>query len=645
MKKLSLIAMKSDADSLMDKLMELSCVEVEATVPEDLGEAALEHADYDVERTDYERDAQKLEAAIKFLGRYRSEKKGLFYKRKLLFRERLTGRDDDYMRAAALAEKTAALIAENTAVSNELQKQKQLADSLIPWMTSDLELGFEGTASSRILRGVLPVDTDVEALAAALYGKAYEIVSRDENGIYICVICHLRDEDDTRYALSKLGFTRLDFKEIPDAGTAGECSLRISDEMMRLTTLLSKNEEKAADYAKDIDLLESAYDIAKTRSAAASAKQRMLCTDATVYLNGWVPLEACKAVSEELEKLGCYYEYSDPEEGDTPPSLLRGNGITEPFESVVGLYSMPAYKTFDPTVIMAFFYFMIFGLMLGDVVYGILLAVGGFLAVKYLDLSDGIKRLVKLFAICGISCTVVGILFGSYLGDLPKVFVENMLGLEFKGNLALGFDPLENSILFLVVSLAVGAVHLLAAMGIKFYILCKDGKPLDAIFDIGSWYLLFAGIAVLCIKPDIGMYIAIAGVLMLILTQGRAEKNIFMKLFKGIASLYDIVSYLSDLLSYSRIMALGLASAVIASVVNLLSTLMGPGVVGYILMVVILVVGHGINLAINLLGTFVHTSRLQYIEFFGKFYEDGGRPFLPVRPDIKYTRVSDKKEN
>ena len=200
---------------------------------------------------------------------------------------------------------------------------------------------------------------------------------------------------------------------------------------------------------------------------------------------------------------------------------------------------------------------------------------------------------------------------------------------------------MADPITFLLFSLGIGVVHILVGMGIKFYILCATGHPFAAIFDIGSWYNVFAGIGIYFFNSYVGLAIALTGTAMLVFSQGRDAKNPVMKLLKGVMSLYGFVNFVADLLSYSRIMALGMASAVIASVINIISTLTGPTVVGYIVMIVIIIFGNVVNLAINLLGSFVHTSRLQYIEFFGKFYEDGGRQFSPLAPELEYSEISE----
>ena len=240
--------------------------------------------------------------------------------------------------------------------------------------------------------------------------------------------------------------------------------------------------------------------------------------------------------------------------------------------------------------------------------------------------------------ICGISCVVAGVVFGSYYGDL----VDKVAGSLFNSSFTMPrlLDVVKDPISFLIISLVVGLLHICTGMGIKFYMLCREGRVFSAIFDVGSWFVVFAGIGLFLVVPDVGKWVAIAGVAMLVLTQGRAEKNPLKMLLKGVLSLYDIVGYLSDFLSYSRIMALGLASAVIASVFNQVGV-MG----GFAGIIVAIIIGHTLNLLINLLGSYVHTSRLQYIEFFGKFFEDGGRPFVPVAPETKYTEITDLEIN
>lgn len=229
-------------------------------------------------------------------------------------------------------------------------------------------------------------------------------------------------------------------------------------------------------------------------------------------------------------------------------------------------------------------------------------------------------------------------LFGGYFGDLPQAIAQNFGGRTESLDLSLWFNPLNDPMQFLVISIVIGAIHLFTGLTVQFYVLWKKGDKVSAICDAGSWMLIFIGAGVSFLTLYVGLGIVALGVLMILCTAGRHEKNPVMKVLKGLLGLYGIVNYVSDLLSYSRILSLGLASAVIASVFNIIGTMAGPSVIGVLLLLVVGTVGHVMNLAINLLGSFVHTSRLQYIEFFGKFYEDGGRPFTPLTPRSKYVR-------
>ena len=320
------------------------------------------------------------------------------------------------------------------------------------------------------------------------------------------------------------------------------------------------------------------------------------------------------------------------------------------------MYSYPKYGTFDPTTVMSIFYFLIFGLMFADVGYGALLVLVGFLAPKILRMKPSMTRMLNMFAYCGIACTVCGFVFGGWFGDLPYALMTSFGGYEsveaakeafpiFNGLVVtlggspVSLNPLDNPMAFLVISLVMGAIHLIAGMAVKFVLLCKQGEVFAAIFDIGSYWILFAGLGLIFVNPTVGWIVLGVGALMIVATYGRAQKNPIMRILMGFKGLYDLINYASDLLSYCRILALGLASAVMAQVFNLLATMGGPTPVGFVLLVAVLLIGHVLNIAINLLGAFVHTSRLQYLEFFGKFFEDGGVGFSPAEPSNEYSTV------
>ena len=257
--------------------------------------------------------------------------------------------------------------------------------------------------------------------------------------------------------------------------------------------------------------------------------------------------------------------------------------------------------------------------------------------------------MIKLFFYCGISTAVWGALFGGWFGDFIQVFVRTILGKEVVIN-AIWFNPLDDPMKLLIFSLALGIIHLFIGMGIKAYMQIKEGNWIDAICDEGFWYFTIIGLigwlgggSISQTLPTVGMWLAIIGMAGLLLTGGRHNKG-FGKITGGLSNIYNITSYMSDILSYARLLALGLATGVIAQVVNTMGSLFGGGVVGLIILLVMFVFGHALNLAINALGAFIHASRLQYVEFFGKFYEDGGEPFNPFRKKTKYIKIEQEEE-
>lgn len=633
MKRLSLLVPKSESAELMNLLLRLHCVEVDTAEAED-GSASRFSADG--ERTEYERKAARADEALTVLHKRSRVKKRPFAQGPEFDFSGFEG-SAVFDRGQALLTGTESALAALTENKSEETKNEAAILSYRSWLPLDVPLNMEGTRYTLLWLGTLPDRETVRQMQSDLYedfGAVLTVVQEEETAVYCAVLLHRDDSEGASRVLSAHGFNRFRFSDTE--GTAAQALEAAEKKREALRQEAEAQEDRLRALAADPAPLEILSDYWHTCAAGAAAKGRMAQTAMTVCMEAWVPEESEKKVSRVLDKLDCAYEMTDPAEGDDPPILLKNNWFARNFEWVLGMYSYPAYGRFDPTFIMSIFYFIIFGLMFADAGYGLLLVLFGFGAVKLFNPGRGMRSFLLMFGWCGLSSMIWGILLGAYFGDLPNAFATNML--HGSGvSPAILFDPLKDPMSFLILSLGVGAVHLLAGMAVKFYILCRDGRVADALMDVGSWWVLFAGLGLLFAVPSVGKWVTIAGAALLILTQGREAKNPVMKLLKGVMSLYDLISYISDLLSYSRILALGLASAVIAQVVNILGTMGGPTVVGFIGLLLAMTAGHLLNLAINVLGTFVHTSRLQYIEFFGKFYEDGGRPFRALTPTRKYT--------
>ncbi len=660
MKKLTVLAPERDADRLVRRLMRLRCAELSSVPLGDLPDGGtLLRYDCDTARAEAERRVADVTAAIPLLDAYTVKAKPWNKKPIAVTSEefRSSGRFEGARRTVA---EVLELRDRRVNARNEYNRLEALCHTLTPWLEYPQPLTGEGTGLCEVWLGTLPPKTLISAADDALADlhAGVEEVSRDADALYISVLTMKEDGDAVARALAGIGFARLSFKglpaedETPAAGQYRLCLHRL-DELDNEMQICTDRLRALSERLPDVEVL---FDLEMTALTAARQKQKLAATGQCVVLEAWVPAARETRVAAALDKLPCAYALEEPAEGEEPPVLLKNNPISANFEWVVGMYSYPKYGTFDPTTVMSIFYFLIFGLMFADVGYGILLVLVGFLAPKFLHMKPSMTRMLNMFAYCGIACTVFGFVFGGWFGDLPYALMTGFGGFEsteaakeaypiFNGltitlnGEPISLNPLDNPMAFLVISLAMGAVHLLAGMAVKFVLLCKQGEVFAAIFDIGSYWVLFAGLGLIFVNPTAGWITLGVGALMIIATYGRAQKNPIMRVLMGFKGIYDLINYASDLLSYCRILALGLAAAVMAQVFNLLATMGGPTPVGFVLLVVVLLIGHVLNIAINLLGSFVHTSRLQYLEFFGKFFEDGGVGFTPAEPSNEYSTV------
>ena len=645
MKRLTVFAFQKDADALLRRLVKLRCVEIERS---ELSEEGRRRQRREAEqlRANAAARLQPILAALPELIKYSEEKRGIggicrSYDPKEF------NCDGSRERAERVVERTLGLVSKREQLSEELLRLQSGQDALYPWLNLDLEMSQLMTSKTMTVMGSCPSSVKLAKIEEVLEGAGAlaEIASTDRNGVYLTVTFLRAEEMQVRAVLSSIGFSQA---ELPEGeGTPQQISDRLDGKREALETELQTLEESMRDLAESLDVVEILHDLTDTDLTVATLRQKLADTDACAVLEGWIPAFKQEAVEQVLAGYECAYECRDPLKGEEPPVLLRNNGFATNFEWVVGMYSYPKYGRFDPTAIMSIFYFFIFGLMFADVGYGLLLVIGGFGGAWLLGPKASLRRMLCMFGYCGISAMLMGVIFGGWFGDLPVAIMQNLLGVSIDSSAGhffgsgLWFNPLDNPLEFLILALAVGGVHLIAGMAVRFYILCKDGKVTEALCTIMPYWVLFAGLLTLLFNQTVGAAISAAGGALVVLLNGYGIRNPFKRLFKGLGGLYGLINYASDLLSYSRILALGLVASVIAKVINMITALGNNGVFGAIVMVLVLILGHALNLAINVLGSFVHTSRLQYMEFFGKFYEDGGRIFEPAAPTEKYSEEQD----
>lgn len=456
-----------------------------------------------------------------------------------------------------------------------------------------------------------------------------EKISEKQQDINILLLCNTDDSNGVSEILKKYGFSRttLDLSILPK-----ERVKALKEKDIKLDHEVEKLSEKANSLSESIDDIERIYDFYSVKLEKERSISRLLKTDETFILQGWVMKDRAAEIQSMLEKSfeDIYVLIEEPEDEEEYPIALKNNAFAEPFEAITSLYSLPKQNEIDPSAVVAPFFMFFFGMMMADIGYGLVMLVGSLFALIKIELDSETKKMVKLLLYCSIPTIFFGFMFGGFFGGIIKLT-------------PIWTDPVNNPMDVLVWSMAFGLVHLFAGLGVKAYMLIRDGKYIDVVYDVLFWYCLIIGLLMIFLVPgNLGKILSIVGAVGIVATQGRSNKGIVGKFFGGVYGLYGITGYLGDVLSYSRLLALGLASSLIGWSFNILIGLVkGPAL--FIAGPLIFIVGHGFNFLIGLLGAFVHTCRLQYLEFFGKFYEGGGKPYTPLKISTKFINV--KKVN
>ncbi|MBR4510614.1 MAG: V-type ATP synthase subunit I [Ruminococcus sp.] len=536
---------------------------------------------------------------------------------------------------------------------SETQQLETRCDMLRQWLPLDVPLNFKGTDTTTAFIGTLPYPVSAEEFGTRLpEGSSVEIVSASKEQTNIFVLCYDDVAQETEDALRKNSFASASENE---KFTPAE----LTEQMMKRCVELEKQRDEAVEKIKKLaenrQQLKFAVDYLAMRKDKYEALSALGFTENTFVLTGFIPEKYCESLRKEIEKKHtAYIEFTDPTDEDDVPVLLENGRFSAPVEGITKMYAMPSKDDVDPTPVMAFFYYLFFGMMLSDAGYGLLMVIGTTFALKKFRLEDSMKKTLTMFRNCGISTVIWGALFGSWFGDIVQVVGREFFGREI-GSIALWFQPLDDPIKLLLFSFGLGILHLFLGVAVSFHMSWKDGRKLDAFCDSVPVYLTVLGVAPLgagiltevpAVLKTIGSYMMIAGVILLVLTAGRSSKSIFGKFFGGLYALYNTATgYLSDILSYSRLLALGLATGSIASVINLIGTMPENKIVKLVLLIVVFAIGHTANLAINLLGAYVHTDRLQFVELFSKFYTGGGREFQPLTVNTKYIKFKEENIN
>ena len=653
--KLSVIGLNEDKADVLNSVMRLGVVEINNQDSKLTDEEwnALVQKDGD-EDTVYSLDVKLAEvsAALDALEKYYKGKKPLIKTRKPVSENEFDKFEQNELKAEELAEEANNTFKKITSLRSEENRLNTAVISLKPWVGYDVPLEMRETKYTSLFIGSMPVSISYDAAVAAVDAVCDKAVvykvSEDDKDRFLSVVCIKESADEVLDALRKNGFSPIVFEDI--MGKAAENIASFEKQIEDIKNEIASQEEKLSSLAEKKETLEYYYDSLIMKRDRSAVLSNMVKTQRCFYFDGWCPKASVEEVEKVLAEKGCYYEFKAPEKDEETPVLLKQSKLAEPFEAITNLYSVPNSKEIDPTPFLAPFYFIFFGLMLSDAGYGLLLSVICFILLKKFRLEGMMKKLITLFMYCGISTMFWGIMFGGLFGDFVQVFCSTILGIDFAIK-PVWFNPVQEPMTLLIFSLILGAIHLFVGMGIKAYMLIKNGQTIDAVCDIFLWYVLLIGLVLFgaggMIAPAaavIGKWMSIVGAVGILVAGGRNKKGLG-KITGGLGSLYGITSYLSDVLSYSRLLALGLATGVVAQVINTLGSLAGGGIKGAIVMLVVFAIGTVFNLAINVLGSFVHSSRLQYVEFFGKFFEGGGTAFNPFSRKTKYVDIICEKSD
>lgn len=651
MKRIELIAPLTDSKQIIELLQRRGVVELCENSSEE-----LEQMNVAAVMGEFEKFRSTVDQALNILGKYAPEKASLT--------DMFGGRDEiekhEFGQKAADLEKimnAAGEIIKNHKMITEAQAEiiqlRIRSDLLEPWTALDVPMNFRGTSRTSAYIGSVQGSRTVEEIESQLpEGCCAEIVSISKEQTNLFVLCSKEITEEAENCLRRLAFVPVSESA---AMTPSEMIRKNTARCRELNKLIGNSEKAIAAMSEYREMLKFGVDFLAMRKEKYEALSKLGITESTFVLEGYVPEKYFDSLKKEIEKKHtAVISGFDPAEDEDVPVLLENGSFSSPVEGITKMYAMPSKTDVDPTPVMSFFYYLFFGMMLSDAGYGVVMVIGTMIALKKFKLENSMRKTLIMFRNCGISTIFWGALFGSWFGDIVQIVGREFFGKEI-GSIALWFQPLDDPIKLLLYSFGLGILHLFLGVGVSFKMAWDDGRKLDAFLDTVPIYLTILGVAPLAasiltevpqILKTVGMYVMIAGVVLLVLTAGRSSKSIFGKLFGGLYALYNTATgWLSDILSYSRLLALGLATGSIAGVINLIGTMPENKAVKLVLLIVVFIVGHTANLAINLLGAYVHTDRLQFVELFSKFYTGGGREFTPFAVNTKYIKFKEENIN
>ena len=653
MKRVSLVALKSDQEAILKALQEAGTVQVLKIAESDSQDPKIDAVNARI---------QRLSESIGAVKPY-AKKAGFLAPQK---REMtLQGIRDDVPKAEEAAGEIEELLHTQTRLLSEREKALSTRAALEPWTGLTVPMDtvkntprvhyFVGLCAAKDVARI----NEQDYLAAEFLADSSTVptILAAKEADVRAVQTFLKTIDWQDYVFPKLN------------GTPREAIEQIDRRVAEIDAEYAEAQKKLEAQGETIEILQNAFDAETIDADRMNAKSDLTYTASAFVLEGWVREDEVEKTERTIAGVTDAYSFEtrDPIEGEEPPSVVKNSKFVTPFEEVQTLYSRPAYGTIDGTPYMTPFYILLFGLMLSDTGYGILLMLGSWLYIKKkkpTGMSAGISRVLFWG---GLSTIVWGVLTGSFFGITRTdtsggVFTAIGQFFDRIGIFPAWIDPMKDSMAMLGLCFGLGILHIVAGYLVGAIDKFSKGNWKGAVFDQISWVLITLGLVIGFLPAITGMagspislpkavtmpalIAAGVGALMVVLFKGREKKNPLKRITSGLGGLYDITGVLSDILSYARLFALGIATGVIGQVFNMLSNMLTGSsnivlaIIGAVLCIVLVIALHTFNVAINALGAFVHCARLQYVEFYGKFYESGGKEFRPLSYNTKHVQVT-----
>ncbi|WP_314319030.1 V-type ATP synthase subunit I [Fusobacterium pseudoperiodonticum] len=631
MKKFKLLALEKDRKSLLKELQKFSYVHFVKTKEED---ESLKEIELNQDMTIIKEKSQKVKWMLNYFSKLfpketkkeideSSVKETLF----VLLEQQASKYDfsNDYENLANISR-------EIDSNKEEIANLETYRKELSKWLNIKESLGnLKAFKTAKFFLGTV-AKKNFEPLKDKLrnFEHTYiEEISDESSQINIMLLTSNTEEKELKNELKTYSFTETNFDFDTSFNEEYEKTKSREEELKKANEKLKEKVEKLLKLIPKLLIQKEYLDNALMRETVVS---NFKATDTVNVIEGYIPLdmeEEFKKIVNKNSNKSNYLEITEVDKDDEEvPILLKNSGITGLFASITQMYALPRYNEIDPTAILSIFYWIFFGMMVADFAYGLILFILSGLALMIGKFDENKKKFLKFFFALSFSTMIWGLLYGSAFGDLIKLPTQVL-------------DSSKDFMSIFILSIIFGAIHLVIALGIKAYILIKNGYFMDVIYDVFLWYLTLTSLIILLLAGRFGLseftkniFIACAviGMLGIVVFGARDAKTLVGRIGGGLYSLYGITSYIGDFVSYLRLMALGLAGGFIASAINIIvKMLVSKGILGIILGVVVFTLGQSFNIFLSFLSSYVHTSRLTYVEFFSKFYEGGGKAFKKFR--------------